>query len=149
MPGARAIRPGDVLVFNYPNGYGGDKIEFKINLVYSKRCVGTPGDTVNVTDAKLYVPAKGDTIQLDSLARKTYARVIEYEAGLSGTLPDEWIFSENYYFVVGDNLDNSSDSRHWGFVPEEFIIGVARRIAYHRDPETGDLRSDRLWKKIE
>ena len=50
MPGLRKIRPGDVAVFNYPYGRGGKKIEFRINYVYAKRCIGCPGDTVSIED---------------------------------------------------------------------------------------------------
>ena len=51
MPGIRKIRPGDVICFNYPLGYDQwTEIEFKINYVYCKRVVGTPGDTIGVKD---------------------------------------------------------------------------------------------------
>ncbi len=150
MPGLRGIRPGDVLVFNAPHGLDDGKIAFRINYVYSKRCVGTPGDTVDITGAPLYIPRKGDTIRLDGLTPKFYTDIVEYETGRDpNDIPGgEYVFRGDYYYVTGDNLDNSSDSRHWGFVPEEFIIGVARRIVWHRDPDTGNFRRDRLWKKI-
>ena len=51
LPGLRKIRPGDVICFNYPLGY--DRwtvIEFRINYVYCKRVVGTPGDTIGISD---------------------------------------------------------------------------------------------------
>ena len=50
MPGLRKIRPGDVAVFNYPEGRDRGKIEFRINYVYAKRCIGCPGDTVSIVD---------------------------------------------------------------------------------------------------
>lgn len=50
MPGLRKIRPGDVAVFNYPYGRNRKKIEFRINYVYAKRCIGCPGDTVSIED---------------------------------------------------------------------------------------------------
>ena len=53
MPGLRKLRVGDVAVFNYPYGRGGDTIAFKINYVYCKRCWGTPGDTVRIVDGRL------------------------------------------------------------------------------------------------
>ena len=176
MPGLRDIRPNDVICFNYPLGYDKwTKIEFKINYVYCKRVVGTPGDTIGVTDGvtwnsnydgtiglleeqlkiretpdsilwrtkfmgtmpftmpmwtmknfgPLYIPQKGVTIELDSIGRAIYAPVIEYE---SGVWPDENVashtFQHDYYFAFGDNSLDSNDSRYWGFIPEDFIIGI-------------------------
>lgn len=176
MPGLRKIRPGDVICFNYPLGYDEwTKIEFKINYVYCKRVVGTPGDTIgvnfgitwnnnftgtigvlknqlaikNTPDSilwrtkfmrtmpftrpmwtmknfgPLYIPEKGVTIELDSVSRAIYGPIIEYET-------DEWpgdnvtshTFRHDYYFAFGDNSLDSNDSRYWGFIPEEFIIGI-------------------------
>ena len=58
MPGLRKLRVGDVAVFNYPYGWGGDTIAFKINYVYCKRCWGTPGDTVRIVDGRLEIPGQ-------------------------------------------------------------------------------------------
>ena len=46
LPGFRKVRVNDIVVFNVPQGYDRDKIEFRINYVYAKRCIGTPGDSV-------------------------------------------------------------------------------------------------------
>jgi signal peptidase I len=176
MPGLRKIRSGDVICFNYPLGYDKwTKIEFKINYVYCKRVVGTPGDTIGIKDGvtwnnnyngiigvqdnqlaiqntpdsilwrtkfmatmpftrpmwtmknfgPLYVPEKGVTIELDSVGRAIYGPVIEYE---TGSWPDNEVcshtFRHDYYFAFGDNSLDSNDSRYWGFIPEEFIIGI-------------------------
>jgi signal peptidase I len=176
MPGLRKIRPGDVICFNYPLGYDKwTKIEFKINYVYCKRVVGTPGDTISIKDGvtwnsnyngiigvqdnqlaiqntpdsilwrtkfmatmpftkpmwtmknfgPLYVPEKGVTIELDSVGRAIYGPVIEYE---TGSWPDDEVcshtFRHDYYFAFGDNSLDSNDSRYWGFIPEDFIIGI-------------------------
>lgn len=58
MPGLRKLRVGDVAVFNYPYGWGGDTIAFKINYVFCKRCWGTPGDTVRIVDGCLEIPGQ-------------------------------------------------------------------------------------------
>ena len=54
MPRLRVIQPNDVLVFNAPHGYDRGKIEFKINYVYAKRCIGTPGDTISIQNCRFY-----------------------------------------------------------------------------------------------
>ena len=176
MPGLRKIRTGDVICFNYPLGY--DKwteIAFKINYVYCKRVVGTPGDTIGIKDGitwnnnhegtigvlskqmkihdnpdemlwqttmmgtmpftrpmwtiknfgPLYIPEKGRTIELDSIGRAIYGPVIQYETGLwPADNMTSHTFMNNYYFAFGDNSDDSLDSRYWGFIPEDFIIGI-------------------------
>lgn len=73
----------------------------------------------------LYIPEKGKTIELDSIGRAIYGPVIQYE---TGSWPDDDMtrhtFKNNYYFAFGDNSDDSLDSRYWGFIPEDFIIGI-------------------------
>ena len=71
------------------------------------------------------VPAKGMTVNLDSLTRELYRHVIEYETGnmMSNDL-EKYTFKGDYYFAVGDNAMDSYDSRYWGFIPEDFIIGI-------------------------
>lgn len=176
MPGLRKIRTGDVICFNFPHGYEDwSKIEFRINYVYCKRVLGTPGDRVGAVDGHywndnylrpigvmmeqekirwlydsilvwnhfmdvqpqaglgwniknwgpLTVPGKGLTIALDDNTRELYKQVIEYETGkeLDKSL-DHYTFVGNYYFAVGDNALTSNDSRYWGFIPEDFIIGI-------------------------
>lgn len=186
MPGFRKIRPGDVICFNAPLGY--DKwtvIEFKINYVYCKRVVGTPGDTIGIKDGitwnnnydgnigvldnqmmihdtpdsilwrttfmmtmpftrpmwtlknfgPLYIPEKGKTIELDSIGRAIYGPVIEYETG-SWPADDmtSHTFQHDYYFAFGDNSMDSQDSRYWGFIPEDFIIGIVAGKKVRNNP---------------
>lgn len=78
----------------------------------------------------LYVPEAGTTVVLDSLNRALYFPVIEYE---TGAFPDDslktYTFVNNYYFALGDNSLDSNDSRYWGFIPEDFIIGIVTKIS--------------------
>jgi len=81
----------------------------------------------------VYVPSKGDHIELTAENARTYALVLEYETGVKPTVSDagevdflekEYTFKENYYFFVGDFVADSKDSRYIGYIPEDFIIGV-------------------------
>ena len=83
----------------------------------------------------LYIPEKGVTVELDSVGRALYGPVIEYE---TGSWPaDDMIshtFQYNYYFALGDNSLESQDSRYWGFIPEEFIIGIVAGKKVRNNP---------------
>ena len=60
----------------------------------------------------------------------------------------EYRFRTSYYFMAGDNVSDSRDSRYFGPVPEEFIVGVAPRILSSHDPYSGKLRPHRILKRI-
>jgi len=108
----------------------------------------------------LHVPARGQTVAMDSTAMKLYRKLIEWEQKklmtregnkvyLGDSLIQEYRFKENYYFVGGDYMENSKDSRYWGLLPEPYIVGVATRIWKSVDKSTGKIRWDRVMKKIE
>ncbi len=204
----RAIRPNDILVFNFPHHDG--KINFVINNVYAKRCVGVPGDSVSILSGHfrnnnyksvigvkqmqncfdqmpdsvfpkyvlntipydghlpwtiknfgpLYLPRKGDYIRLTAKEGCLYKMLLEWETGKSITYDwekdlvyangkplESHIFTHDYYFMAGDNVSNSNDSRYWGLVPEEYIVGVVSKISYSINPQTGKYRTDRILKK--
>ena len=108
----------------------------------------------------LHVPAAGQTVAMDSTAVKLYRKLIEWEQKkpltregnrvyLGDSLIREYRFRENYYFMGGDNMENSKDSRYWGLLPEPYIVGVVTRIWKSVDRSTGKIRWDRVMKKIE
>jgi signal peptidase I len=98
----RAPRRGDVVVFRFPNQPSRDFI---------KRIIGEPGDTVEVRDGLVFVNG-GALDEKYILEKPTYSFGPE-------VVPD------GQYFVLGDNRNNSYDSRSWGFVPESNIVGRA------------------------
>jgi signal peptidase I len=106
------------------------------------------------------IPAEGDTVRLDSTNLCLYERIISKYEGNSLELKGDTIYINhvatniyviqmNYYFMMGDNRHNSQDSRHWGFVPEDHIIGKATRIIYSNDKvkQTG-IRWGRIFNGI-
>ena len=108
----------------------------------------------------LHVPARGQTVAMDSTAVKLYRNLIEWEQNekltfqgkdvfLGDSLIQKYCFLENYYFMGGDYMENSKDSRDWGLLPEPYIVGVATRIWKSVDKSTGKIRWDRVMKKIE
>lgn len=56
---------------------------------------------------------------------------------------------KNYYFVSGDKMANSKDSRYWGMLPEEYIVGKVTRIWYSKNKNTDKTRWERIMKRIE
>ena len=111
----------------------------------------------------LWVPKKGATIELTPQNLPLYERAIKnYEGNqltvaadstiwINGTQTDRYTFRMNYYFMMGDNRDNSADSRYWGFVPEDHIEGRAAFVWLSITPGenlfTG-LRWSRMFRPI-
>ena len=127
-PFAMASDPeyGDVVVFIPPH----------VNVPYIKRLIGKPGDTIRYINKKLYV--NGDSIEqelishdgIETFLQEIYlksTRVIRVQGG-SASYPEEFSVPAGHYFVMGDNRDNSSDSRYWGFVPREHFMGTGEMI---------------------
>lgn len=107
----------------------------------------------------LYIPAKGTSVILNSFNRSLYKNVIEWEQKkkllqcgntfmLGDSIIREYQFMEDYYFVAGDKVMNSKDSRYWGLLPEKFIVGKAALIWKSVDPMTDKMRWNRVFKRI-
>jgi signal peptidase I len=96
---------GDVIVFKYPPNPEA--------IPYIKRIIGLPGDQVHISDGKIYINGQQ--------MLEPYLKVTTNRGG-------DWTVPEGQLFVMGDNRNNSSDSRSWGFVPYENIIGRAEVI---------------------
>lgn len=109
----------------------------------------------------LYLPRKEDFVRLTAKEGCLYRMLLEWETGKSITFDwekdsvyadgnplESHVFTHGYYFMCGDNVSNSNDSRYWGLVPEEYIVGVVSRISYSVDPKTGKYRKDRIFKKL-
>jgi signal peptidase I len=116
------IERGDIVVFWYPNDP--DKS-------YVKRVIGLPGEVVEVKAGKVYI--NGIQLEEDYLDSEHNQSLPSWPAKK---------VEEHHYFVMGDNRDNSSDSRYWGLVPEKYIYGKAF-FRYWKPQNIGFIEHDR------
>ncbi|MHB1686777.1 MAG: signal peptidase I [Ignavibacteriaceae bacterium] len=209
LPAIREPRRKDIVVFEFP-GMRNQLYPDERGVNYVKRCIGLPGDTIQIINkvvfvngkqfwipphidyiagpaqpkeiieprifpegmpwnednyGPLIVPKKGYTIQLTPDNVEQWGMIINREFGkivvavdgssvtIEGKPVTSYTFKKNYYFMMGDNRDNSLDSRYWGFVPEDNIVGEAfiTLFSWDRDiPFTdffrliGSIRPDRI-----
>ena len=108
----------------------------------------------------IWIPKKGATIRLDARSLPLYERCIKnYEGNtlevqgdkilVNGQEASTYTFKMDYYWMMGDNRDNSLDSRYWGFVPEDHIVGTPMvvLISFDKDRLNGWVRWNRVFKK--
>ncbi len=98
----------------------------------------------------VWIPKKGVTVKLDSHTLPLYKRIIEvYEnSSVKDALAiGEYTFKQDYYFMMGDNRHNSLDSRYWGFVPEDHIVGTPAIIWLSTNAEESFPRNIR-WNRF-
>ena len=107
----------------------------------------------------LYLPARGDDIEMNPKHVALYRNAIEWEQNkklllrgdtvlLNDSVIRNYRFKENYYFMTGDKVMNSQDSRYWGLLPEPFIVGKAVRVWKSVDRGTDEIRWKRIFRKI-
>jgi signal peptidase I len=188
MPGFREVARGDVIVFDWPGNR--DQVEKPPQMWYLKRCIGLPGDTVEIdqrvvrvngqllsdpTHSKflrrqaapagdpspevfprgsafnednwgpMVVPKKGMTIDLSAknlpawevfLRREGHSVSLENgEVLIDGRKTSKYVAARDYIFAMGDNRDNSFDSRYWGFVPVADIAGTPWLVFWSWSPQ--------------
>jgi len=146
---------GDVVVFRYP---GDNKTS------YIKRLIGLPGDRIEYRNRQLYVNgqvvkseyegayiAAGDSFAhdhffqtidtlnvSDELNEKVqYSTLLDKSGRYNSSESESWIVPQGSYFMMGDNRDNSADSRRWGFLPDENVVGKAFFIWFHLNTQEG------------
>jgi len=107
----------------------------------------------------IYIPKKGGTVKLGMNNISLYSRLIKvYENNdleirggkiyINGQASDSYTFKMNYYWMMGDNRHNSADSRYWGFVPEDHVVGKASFVWLSLDPEKSLFAGKIRWNKI-
>jgi signal peptidase I len=120
----KPIEHGDVVVFKYP-------LEPEVD--YIKRVIGLPGDQVEIR--------RGQVLLNDEILEEPYVRFVHPEP-LRGNFGPVTV-PEGHYFCMGDNRDESADSRRWGFVPETLMKGRALLVWYSFEEEKDAY--DRTW----
>jgi signal peptidase I len=131
FPSLKEPRRGDIIVFKYPR-------DPSINFI--KRCVGVPGDTLEIHNKQLYI--NGKPYENPPHAQFIFHRVFPEGYQDPRIQPPGAGNRDNYgpvvvpegsYFMMGDNRDNSEDSRFWGFLDRDLIVGKALIIYFSWD----------------
>lgn len=148
LPALRQPRRGDVIVFKYPKDPSQN---------YIKRCVGLPGDTIEIRDKMLLVNGR----RYEDPPRAKYAdwRVLPDGVQQPDIVPRNAGNRDNYgpivvppdqFFMMGDNRDNSADSRYWGFLPHDNVVGKAMILYFSWDKYVPFYRfyDSIRWKRI-
>ncbi len=138
---------GDIMVFRYPEDPSID---------YIKRVVGIPGDRITYSNRQLHINGQPADLSshgphfwmdnrcrtIDSLRLREQTADSDHEILIIpqrlSRAEGEWVVPAGHYFVLGDNRDNSRDSRYWGFVPEQNIVGKAVAVWMNIDFSCGD-----------
>ncbi len=119
-----------------------------------------PKDSIlgwNIKDfGPLYIPKKHDTILLDRKNTILYSKIIEWELDATLKIKNDtlfrnntpilkYIFKKDYYFMAGDKIENSQDSRYFGLLPKEFIVGKAWFIWKSKNQMTNEYQWERFF----
>jgi signal peptidase I len=138
------VKRGDVIVFRYP---------IDIKQTFVKRCIGVPGDHIRVANKQLILNGRAVNepyVYHKSMFIDEYRDNFPSEPGADLPAPardmlenhvssGDVVVPPGYYFAMGDNRDNSLDSRYWGFVPRANIIGKPLIIYWSYDASTSAL----------
>ncbi|MCP4582871.1 MAG: signal peptidase I [candidate division Zixibacteria bacterium] len=145
LPAIEEPKPGDIIIFKYPHNP---------SQYYIKRCVAVGGQTVEIRDKQVFVDRK--PVVLPELGKHTDKRLIppqdkpQWGMTIRDNMPPIKV-PEDKLFMMGDNRDNSADSRFWGFLDRELVLGRAMMVIwsweYKEKPtsSSGELSNLDLW----
>lgn len=100
---------GDIIVFNYPEDP---------KRAFIKRMIGKGGDLIEIKDGKIYINSQ-------EFKHPEIENIYYYNRGDYGLIDQKIVVPKDSYYVLGDNSGSSRDSRYWGFVDDEYLIGQA------------------------
>src|SRR5262245_28692491 len=136
----RPIHRGDIVVFKYPDEPDRDFI---------KRVIGLPGETVELKNKQVYI--NGKAIDEQSYVHFLTPPSSDYQEVTSYDVRERFgpvTVPENKYFVMGDNRDNSQDSRYWGFLPRDYVKGKALLIYWSYESGREDYLDEGIGASI-
>jgi signal peptidase I len=161
IPPLKQVHRGDIVAFHYPRNP---------SVMFVKRVIAVGGDVVRISSKKVYVNGK---LQKEPYAQYQYPTIFPLRdifpppVAQIETLPAAWGLDpgwarempdfirqdgihvpQGYLFVMGDNRDNSLDSRFWGFVPVENVVGEPLFVYWSYDAPTKDWTSDDLGSRL-
>lgn len=162
----REIRHGDIIVFKYPED---------LTKNYVKRAIGLPGDRLRIVNQTVYLngqplsepytfhkaPEPRNLPVRDNfpLSKEQVTRFADYQQNKDVfdsyffykeyVQGEEIVIPPGYYFAMGDNRDNSADSRYWGFVPRKNIVGRALIIYWSYDTDPNEHLRDSFVDRIQ
>jgi len=136
LPGLREPKRGDVIVFKYPEDRSKDFI---------KRLIGVPGDEIQVRDKRVYV---NGTLYHNPHEVHRAPQILPREMTQRDNFGPVRV-PANAYFVMGDNRDNSLDSRFWGFVGKADVVGPAFIKFWSWDQDKWRVRWQRIGRLID
>ncbi|HEX7079020.1 MAG TPA: signal peptidase I [Candidatus Eisenbacteria bacterium] len=135
FPAIREPKPGDIIVFRYPEDPSRDFI---------KRCVAVAGQQVEIRDKVLYVDGKA---REEPYAVHKDPRVLPRETNQRDNF-GPLVVPRGHIFMMGDNRDNSHDSRFWGALPRDLVKGKAMFLYWSWDADRRLPRLDRLFRPV-
>jgi len=142
---SRSLTPLERVIFPQEKIKRGMIVTFKappdMEKEYVKRVIGMPGDVIKIVDKKVYIDG---TLLVEPYV---YFKDSNIENSYRDNFPSYRV-PENYYFCMGDNRDRSYDSRFWGPVPADYVIGKPWRIYWSYESTSSEYLTPGVWNKV-
>ena len=142
------------------NGVKDDSLALKMGIYLDAWPLNSDIGWTVMEFGPVFIPSSGSEVDMNPETYLLYGNYIEWEqkeklsCGPDGCIMlgdkqiDTYTFLKDYYFVAGDNVENSQDSRYWGLLPEDYICAKVWRIWKSVDPVAGHIRWNRIGRKV-